>query len=115
MGIQPGARLPALSADALPATLYGHFDQVINRNQSIHPARLSAVFMNDLLNLVMTRMKNALRPTIRGLHSSTSQLNLSRFGHTSDPVSPCLRDWGNIMHPSYIAKCVYNEPNSGRV
>ena len=25
MGIQPGARFPARSADALPETLYGHF------------------------------------------------------------------------------------------
>ena len=25
MGIQPGARFPARSADPLPATLYGHF------------------------------------------------------------------------------------------
>ena len=25
MGIQPGARFPSRSADALPATLYGHY------------------------------------------------------------------------------------------
>jgi hypothetical protein len=36
----------------------------------------------------------------RGLHSSTFQLNLSRIGRTS-PVSPCLIDWGTIMHPTY--------------
>jgi len=29
MGIQPGARFPARSADALPVTLYGHFIQAI--------------------------------------------------------------------------------------
>jgi len=29
MGIQHDARLPARSADALPATLYGHFTQEI--------------------------------------------------------------------------------------
>jgi hypothetical protein len=42
MGIQPGARFPALSADALPATLYGHFTQVIYRNRPITPLRLVA-------------------------------------------------------------------------
>jgi len=30
----------------------------------------------------------------RGSHSSTLQLNLSRFGHTSPCLSPCLIDWG---------------------
>jgi len=35
MGIQPGALLPARSADALPATLYGHFTQAIYRNRPI--------------------------------------------------------------------------------
>jgi hypothetical protein len=29
MGIQPGARFPARSIDAFPATLYGHFTQAI--------------------------------------------------------------------------------------
>ena len=29
MGFQPGARFPAWSADALTATLYGHFAQAI--------------------------------------------------------------------------------------
>jgi hypothetical protein len=37
MGIQPGARLPARSADALPATLYGHFTQTIYRNRPVPP------------------------------------------------------------------------------
>jgi len=35
IGIQPGARFPARSADALPTTLYGHFTQAINRNRPI--------------------------------------------------------------------------------
>jgi hypothetical protein len=35
MGIQPDARFPARSADALPATLYGHFNQAIYRNRHI--------------------------------------------------------------------------------
>ena len=38
MGIQPESpdtRLPARSADALPATLYGHFIQAIYRNRPI--------------------------------------------------------------------------------
>jgi hypothetical protein len=29
MGIHPGARFPARSADALSATLYGHFTQAV--------------------------------------------------------------------------------------
>jgi len=33
MGIRPGARFPARSADALPATLYGRFTQAIYRNR----------------------------------------------------------------------------------
>jgi hypothetical protein len=35
MGIQSGACFPARSADALPATLYRHFTQVIYRNRQI--------------------------------------------------------------------------------
>jgi len=35
MGIQPGARFHARSADALPATLYGHLTQAICRNRPI--------------------------------------------------------------------------------
>ena len=35
MGIQPGARFPARSADALPAILYWHFTQAIYRNRPI--------------------------------------------------------------------------------
>jgi hypothetical protein len=31
------------------------------------------------------------------------------------PVSPCLIDWGEIMHPTYPTKCAYVEPKSGRV
>jgi hypothetical protein len=33
MGIQPGARFPARSADALLATLYAHFTEAIYRNR----------------------------------------------------------------------------------
>ena len=52
----------------------------------------------------------------RGLHSSTIQLNLSRFGHTSPcPPVPCLIDWGEMIHPTYPTKCAYVEPKSGRV
>jgi hypothetical protein len=35
MGVQPGARFHVQSADALPATLYGHFTRAIYRNQPI--------------------------------------------------------------------------------
>jgi len=35
VGNQPGARFPAQSADALPATLYGHFTQAIYGNRPI--------------------------------------------------------------------------------
>jgi len=31
------------------------------------------------------------------------------------PVSPCVIDWGKMMHPIYPTKCAYIEPNSGRV
>jgi hypothetical protein len=31
------------------------------------------------------------------------------------PVSPCLTDWGEIMHPTYPTKCAYVEPKSGQV
>jgi hypothetical protein len=33
MGIHPGARFPARSAEALPAIVHGHFTQAINRNR----------------------------------------------------------------------------------
>jgi hypothetical protein len=40
MGIPPGARFPAQSADVLSATLYGHFNQAIYRNRpNIHELR----------------------------------------------------------------------------
>jgi hypothetical protein len=42
----------------------------------------------------------------RGLHSSTFQLNLSRFGHTS-LCPPCLID---CMQPTYPTKCAFIEP-----
>jgi hypothetical protein len=31
------------------------------------------------------------------------------------PVSPCLIDWGKIMHPIHPTKCASVEPKSGRV
>ena len=31
------------------------------------------------------------------------------------PVSPCLKDWGKFMQPTYPTKCAYVEPKSGRV
>jgi len=30
------------------------------------------------------------------------------------PMSPCLIDWGKIMHPTYPTKCAYVEPKSGQ-
>jgi hypothetical protein len=42
MGIQPSALFPAPSANALPATLYGHFTQAIHRNRPIKPGVESA-------------------------------------------------------------------------
>jgi len=29
--------------------------------------------------------------------------------------SPCVIDWGKIMHPTYPTKCAYAEPKRGRV
>jgi hypothetical protein len=43
VGIQPGGRFPARSADALPATLYGHCTQAINRKQPVLPGPGSGV------------------------------------------------------------------------
>jgi len=52
-------------------------------------------------------------PLVRGLHSSSFQLNLCRFG---PPVlSPCLIDWGKTMHRTYPTECAYVEPKSERV
>jgi len=31
------------------------------------------------------------------------------------PVSPCLIDWGEILHPKYPTNCAYVELRSGRV
>ena len=31
------------------------------------------------------------------------------------PVSPCLIDWGEIMHPTIPINCTYVEPERGRV
>jgi hypothetical protein len=43
MGMQPGARCPARSADALPATLYGYCTQAIYRNRPIRNQDSKAV------------------------------------------------------------------------
>jgi hypothetical protein len=53
MGIQPDARFPAWSADALPATLYGHITQAIYRKQPVkhcppyHPPCCRATFVES--------------------------------------------------------------------
>ena len=47
MGIQPDARFPAWSAEALPATLYGHFTQAIYRNQPIDACHVSALGLEE--------------------------------------------------------------------
>jgi len=47
----------------------------------------------------------------RGLHFSAQPKPF--WSHL--PVSPCLIDWGKIMHPTYPTKCAYIEPKSGRV
>ena len=31
------------------------------------------------------------------------------------PVSPCLINWGKIMHPTHPTQCAYVEPKNGRV
>jgi hypothetical protein len=31
------------------------------------------------------------------------------------PVFPCQIDWGKLMHPTYLMKCAYVKPRSGRV
>jgi hypothetical protein len=31
------------------------------------------------------------------------------------PLSPCLIDWGKIMHPTYPTRCAYVELINGRV
>jgi hypothetical protein len=49
MGIQPGARFPARSTDALPATMYGHFTRAIYRNRPIHV--LSQVAASDVTSI----------------------------------------------------------------
>jgi hypothetical protein len=105
MGIHRDARFPELSADALPATLYGHFTQAIYRNRPIYlwfwrrPWRAGDSAAKELDG--------------RGLHSSTFQFNLSCFGEL--PLSPCPIDWGKIMHPTNPTNCAYVEPKSGRV
>jgi len=45
----------------------------------------------------------------RSLLSSTSAVLVT------PPVSPCLIDWGKIMHPTYPTRRAYVEPKSGRV
>ena len=75
MGIQPDARFSARSADALPATLYGHFTQaicVIPKSAYFNLRPFSPTWQAAgvlAFGLVVGR----------GSHSSTFQLNLSRF------------------------------------
>jgi hypothetical protein len=50
-GIQPGARFPARSADALPATVYGHFTEATYRNRPIAVDRGRILGLNNPLAL----------------------------------------------------------------
>jgi hypothetical protein len=104
MGIQSDARFPMRSADALPATLYGHSTQAIYRNRSteLKNRRVNMRLMTcrahcppvpAALSRASTSSETSARkswtvtnagslfgsPVIRGSHSCTFQLNLSQF------------------------------------
>jgi len=84
MGIQPGARFPARSADALSATLYVHFTQAIYRNWPIstrpHPGRFDGV---ALCSDNVARVSN----TVSSRAPSGQGLTLVHF---SAQLEPCL-------------------------
>ena len=72
MGIQPGARFPARSANALPATLYGHFSQAMHRNRP------------------MLR-----RPRSGGVPSARTSVVLSPLQSGSEPLQCAQIRWGS--------------------
>jgi hypothetical protein len=101
MGIQPGARFPARSADALPATLYGHFTPVIHRNRPVaqnilqHVCQPSAVWVTclppDVLNPCSAE-------SLRGGHvGATGRAGAYTRPDFSAQLEPCLTQ-ENILH-----------------
>jgi len=55
-------------------------------------------------------------PTMQGLTLVHFSAQLKPFWSTSHlSVSPCLIEWGKIMHLTNPTKCAYIEPESGRV
>jgi hypothetical protein len=65
IGIQPGFRFPARSADALTATLYGHFTSAIYRNRPIEccpPDSLVRPWVRDLVTVVCQMPEDKATP-----------------------------------------------------
>jgi len=108
MGIQPGDHFPARSADALPATLYGHFTQAIYRNRPVgwQAMAMSEVGVchvdgrgptsDDLL--FFTATMPATTPK-QGPTPLTFQLNLSRYGRALLPFQLNLSIYGRALLP----------------
>jgi len=73
MGILPGARFPARSADALPSSLYGQFTQAIYRNRPI-PLALHQLAITHLpcsfTRLHQLQIKEEHNPLHRGRNHS---------------------------------------------
>ena len=80
--------------------------------QDNNDLRLAATALRET-TAFFKRLDGAAEASGRGLHSSTFQLNLRRFGHLL--LSPCLIDWGKSMHQTYPTKCAYVDPKSERV
>jgi hypothetical protein len=142
MRIQPYARFPVLSADALPATLYGHFTQAIYRDRPISVtldlggddpwwAATRTVFANSY-DVAAWETKRAtpgsggggggvpreVRVAGRGLHSSTVQLNLSALygigGARRGLRSPCCGGVRRCVGCFLVSETAQVEVRSGR-
>jgi len=83
MGIQPGARFPARSADALSATLHGHFTQAIYRNRPIAgPWAVEAAAAAEARRLVVG-WGDALASARRAID----------HGEVAGPAGICRHNW----------------------
>jgi len=74
------------------------------------------------LRLYIVAQRHGLSVSAAGVSLTTRQgLALVHFSSQPKPlwshlpVSPCLIDWGKIMHPTYPTNCAYVEPESGRM
>jgi len=127
MGIQPGARFPAWSAGALPATLHGHFTQAMYRNRPIarcviqrtlNPRLLSQSSPDDEMSNICQALHSGA-PGPECLGAGLEALDAGKGGvrprrrrrqgltlvHFSAQLEPFLTQQHTLLTPKYCFTC----------